>query len=375
MVRLVDDSEHIYSWLWTRGNELVGRTHSPLAVRLKKNKSTHTAWLTFTDAQVRLEIKKLPREAPLDTSPDLFRICRDVIATNPALADNMPRFLGHSPARRHVAMEFIPGNNLERLLMSALRQPATCDGTLTRAVSAAGRVLAALHNIHSDQVGLTRAQRSIASFLDGMRTTVSALRARRLLGESAERLISFASVIAQPILGHAGAYLLPTDAQPKNILVPLESPVRFIDLDFTAGPRGLGVAFFLVSLDRIALRAIWPRAVENVDNWKRSFVESYLEVSGHEVAREILFFYPWMLVQVMSDHLRRRPLLCWALAARYSRPLHHFVRHVSRLDGRKLVVACSPGQQAIWPAASLFSHASSWLATLDSCITRSATSA
>ena len=305
------------SWLRTRGNQLLGRPHPPLTVRLEKNTSTHTAWLGFDDAEIRVAIKELHRDVSEGTSRDLIRICRSVVAINGALTDHLPRFLGCSPTGRHVAMEFIPGWNLERLLMSALRRRAGCDPYPTRVLAASARVLAALHDIRSDRVGLPRSSRSIASFLDGMRRTASSLQEWGLLDRAVERLVGAASAAAGPILECAGSSLLPTDAQPKNILVPSESRVCFIDLDFTSGPRGLGVAFFLVSLDRIALRSHGSRALEIVDAWKRAFAQSYLEASDPHVAREIDFFYPWMLVQVMSDHLRQRPLLSWPLAARY----------------------------------------------------------
>lgn len=312
---LVNESG-LYSWLWTRGSQLAGRPHPPLTVRLEKNTSTHTAWLGFDDAEIRVAIKQLPREASEGASRDLIRICRSVVAINGTLTDHLPRFLGRSPTGRYVAMEFIPGWNLERLLTSALRRRAS-DPCSTRLLATSARVLAALHDIRSDQVGLPRSSRSIASFLDGMRHAASALQEWGLLDRAVDRLVGAASAAAEPILECAGTSLLPTDAQPKNILVPSESRVCLIDLDFTGGPRGLGVAFFLVSLDRIALRSRGSRALEVVDAWKRAFVQSYLEASDPHVAREIDFFYPWMLVQVMSDHLRRRPLLSWPLAARY----------------------------------------------------------
>ena len=39
-----------------------------------------------------------------------------------------------------------------------------------------------------------------------------------------------------------------------------------------------------------------------------------------------------MLVQVMSDHMRRRPFLAWLLAARYHRLLRDFIDNVTALN-------------------------------------------
>jgi len=329
---LIGESRQITAWLRAKGNELVGRRHPPRSVRLEKHKSIHTAWLRFNDGEIRLAIKKVRDVASEQECRDLVCICQRVVTTNKALAGHVPRVFGHSPAGRHVAMEFVHGRNMEWLLASELRRRAGCDAHTIRALEASARVLAAVHTIDADTVGLRRTGRSIASFLDGMRRTAADLQARGLLGQEVERLVRFASTKAEPILQYVGGSLLPTDAQPKNVLVRIESRVSFVDLDFAAGPRGLGVAFFLASLDRIALRASWPRAISTLDIWKRAFVRAYLKKSGPQAAHEISFFYPWMLVQSMSDHLRRRPLLSWPLAVRYGGLLRAMSQHSSWLS-------------------------------------------
>lgn len=329
---LIGESRQIGAWLRTTGNELVGRAHPPLSVRLEKRRSIHTAWLRFEDAEIRLAIKKVRHATSEQAGWELIRIYRSVVATNDALAKHVARVLGHSPAGRHVAMDFVPGCNMERLLASDLRPRAGCAPHTIRVLEASARVLATLHAIDAGTVGLPHSGRSIASFLDGMRRTAAGLQARGLLDPQVKRLVRFAAAKAEPILEYAGGSLLLTDAQPKNVLVPIASGVCFIDLDFAAGPCGLGVAFFLVSLDRIALRASWPGAIEVLDEWKRSFVRAYLKASGNSVAQQVAFFYPWMLVQIMSDHLKRRSFFSWPLAARYRGLLRAMSRHSSWLS-------------------------------------------
>jgi len=105
------------------------------------------------------------------------------------------------------------------------------------------------------------------------------------------------------------------DCQPKNILIPGPRSLRFIDLEFSVTNPWLGIAHFLVSLDRLGLKYPTPSFLAGIASWKKTFLSAYMEGLDSSVVNDLVFLYPATLARVYRWHYRQRrwfkPYLTW----------------------------------------------------------------
>ena len=95
------------------------------------------------------------------------------------------------------------------------------------------------------------------------------------------------------------------------------------------------VPYFLVSLDRIALRWPFTVAYRQIALWKAHFLAEYLNNAPDCVAEDVVFFYPWALLWTLEDHSARFRLARPYLKSFYLGRLAAFLRSLRdrRLQG------------------------------------------
>jgi hypothetical protein len=102
-------------------------------------------------------------------------------------------------------------------------------------------------------------------------------------------------------------------------------------LNFETSNPALGVGHFLASLDRLGARYLPLLPFSRVARWKHCFASAYLEQASPTAAADLLFFYPWALLQTFHRHRCRWPRLRRCLAWYYARQLRHFLLGLERL--------------------------------------------
>ncbi len=318
--------------LAARGHVFLGQAAPPRAVDVRRNCTAVVASLAFADGRRRLVVKAVAAgDVGLGTPERLYAVHEAVRARSPALAERTPRFLGIDAERRLVVMEYVPGATLLARLRGHLRLFGSPAGPAEPPLRQAAGLLAELHRLPAADAGLADRPSPNGAFLPDFEASWNALAVRRLLPpryHDPQRLFDH---LPSAFAGRAEGRLLLVDTQPKNMLVDDAGRVYFIDLDYSAGNPAIGLAQFLVGLDRLGLRHPLARPGPQVAAWKRCFLDAYGAQAPPSVAEDLVFFYPWVLLQILRQHAAGHPWLRWYLSAHYGRRLREFLANLDRL--------------------------------------------
>jgi hypothetical protein len=313
--------------LANRWQELLHQNAPPRSVAFERRSSAVLASLTFEAGNYRLAVKQIPASASIRSPRELARVHMKMRTMSPCLARCTPNIAGSDEGERLVVMEFIPGPTLlDRLIGRKglfFRSADECGELL----DAAGVVLGEVNAIAAEDVGVTGEGRTNGSFLPRFQGQWAAqgLAAPHHL----DRLLA---ALPADFADRAPRQLLAVDAQPKNVLVTGPGRVCFIDPDYRSGNPAIGVAHFLVSMDRAGLRRPLPGTAARIAGWQRRFLEAYFRMAPRSVAEDLLFFYPWMLDRCCELHsgasLR---LVKGYLEWYYARRMTSFLRNLDRV--------------------------------------------
>jgi len=232
-------------------------------------------------------------------------------------------------------MEYVAGSSLESLLLGFMLPARRAEAL--RGLAATGAVLAAFHRWPASEVGGPCSPRPNRSYVEG----IAGLWARSPLGRFGRTPTSLDDVVAHLSPGffdREGDRVMPCDSQPKNVMVARARGISLVDLDYLGGSPAISVAAFLGSLDRIALRFPGPLGWRASNLWKRVFLDGYCRRAGPEVLDDLVFFYPWTLLQQHDSLAESHPRLDWYLTRHYGRRMSAFIQAVARgarPDGRK----------------------------------------
>ena len=309
--------------LLERGHQFVGEAAPPLAATVREKNSAVLVTLRFKNSQHRVVVKGIPADAMISTTQELFRVHHRIRSASDHLAASLPRFLGLIPDRDLLVIEFVPGPTLQTLLNRAvflwLRRHAAA------ALAATARSLGEFHRWRAADVGVPCFLRLNRSFLPDMGHWWNRTRLVDFLSPQHQRLESLYDHLKPAFFDRAGDRLTPYDCQPKNVIVGGEGGVSFVDLDYFGANPVISVAAFLGSLDRIGLR--FPAGLSDrlTGAWKRKFLRSYCEHGAEDVVEDLVFFYPWTLVQQHDSLTARHPRLRRYLARYYGGRIDAFV--------------------------------------------------
>lgn len=320
-------SRAIHRLLLGRGHEFFREPAPPRAVTVQPRGSVFLARLDFGHACYRAVVKRVPPGAEVDCPERLSQIHERIRARGPLLAASNPQILGHDADTHCTVMTYFEGRPLLTLLRGALRWPLRRPAGLVPALERAADVLAEIHRLPAADVGLCEPVRRNDYFLPDLEELWD-----RYLGRRAARLPSPRGLVGRlsdSFPGRTGAALLPTDAQPKNVLVADSGAVCFIDLDYSCGNPMQGLARFLVSMDRAGLRYVLTAPSARLDAWKRAFAAAYLR-RAPAAGEDLVFFYPWALLRTVQRHDVARPWLRPLLTWYYGHCLERFLTNLAR---------------------------------------------
>jgi hypothetical protein len=325
-------THHVRALLAEKGHLFLGEDGPPRAVEVRPNSSARVASLAFPGGPRRLVVKPVAAEpAGLRRPEKLCSVHEAVRARSAALAGRTPRLLGIDPGHRLVVMEYVAGPTLLALLRRSLgpfrRGAAPCEPLLRQAAS----LLAQLHRLAAAEVGVPGAPSANGAYRADFEASWRDPLVRGLLPAGYADPQRLYDRLPPSFFGRAEDRLLLVDTQPKNMLVADGGAVYLIDLDYSAGNPAVGLAQFLVGLDRLGLRHVLTRPAARIAAWKRCVVAAYFEQAPAWVAEDLVYFYPQVLLQMIGQHAAARPWLRWYLAGYYGRRLRGFLTNLDRL--------------------------------------------
>ncbi|HYA42213.1 MAG TPA: hypothetical protein VEF34_12975 [Syntrophobacteraceae bacterium] len=277
----------------------------------------------YADKRLQFVVKPFQRKS-VGSDAELYQINERVRRTDPRIAQGFVEIMGCLPDEKAIVMEYVPGPTLQNMLY---RQLWGCGSLSERFIRETAELFTCLHAIEADSIGALPMPMENLSYKDSLES---------IWRESA------------PAFGLTGRYrspaalyrflkegwedriqphkLLHTDAQPKNIIVS-SAGVKLIDPDYRSGNPTASVAAFLLSLDRISFLTPLPNQRELVRDWKRIFLDAYLEASDSKetIIEDLFLFYPWSILNGWKQHCIWRPHMRALLGLVYGQLLRRFI--------------------------------------------------
>jgi len=314
-----------------RGHTFFAEANPPRRVAVRPYRTVLLVQADFAGVHRQAVVKPLPASGPGSRAERLVSLHSRICTLSPQFARSVPLILGHDPASRWIALNYVEGTPLLTLLRRGAWFAGWGGGRCEAALGQVGRALAALHRLDARVVGLDQPARPNASYLPGFEALWRDPLLGRHLPEGFTAPARLYDRLGASFGARPGRCVLLNDSQPKNVLVSCSGAVRLIDLDFETSNPALGVGHFLASLDRLGARYLPLLPSARVARWKCSFASAYLEQASPTAAADLLFFYPWALLQTFQRHRRHWPRLGRYLAWYYGRQLRRFLMRLERL--------------------------------------------
>jgi hypothetical protein len=249
-----------------------------------------------------------------------------MIAAVPSLADALPEIIGVDANRNWAILRYIPGRTMESVLRCRQwRLPCLLNIDIDDSLRRLAHVLMAMAS--ATPAGA------------GFRTNDSA----RLEFESIftdpvmQRYVPVAATQPSDVYAAVHTANWPTvplvytlgDGQPKNVIVAANASPRLIDIDFGLAPLALGVAHFLVGIDRIGLWHPTAGARTMRACWKQTLVRAVVDAADDRIVQNLALLYPTLLIRMCRLHTAARPVLGRWLRWHYGGCLGRFLHRLT----------------------------------------------
>jgi hypothetical protein len=314
-------------YLRDRGAELIGESGRPSQITIRPIGTAIIATLSFGARSHRVVLKRTTNNASIRSSSQLAGILNSLRAA-PDLQSALPAVLGFDDGLHLIALAWVEGHPLSTAVRSYIK-----DGGVAPAADLAmtGHLVSRIQQVDGALLIGDDATRSPMTFL-GSFDHEPRLFHRANLEAGFSSAEQYWAQFSRPFLESRGRELFLIDGRPKNTIVRTDASPCFIDLDFAAAPVGIGIAAFLVALDRLG---IWYRSQQQqwrLTQLQREFVRGYASSTAY-LAEHVGFFYPWTLLEMLRQHATARPLLRPWLRMYYRARLERFLLAVRNRGG------------------------------------------
>ncbi len=307
-----------------RGHEFVGEPEPVREVDVRMVGTAALATLNYPTRVHKLVVKSTVLNTGIKSPTEGKRVLQRLAASDLDIADYLQPVLGADEPTQSLIMRYVDGEPLSHRLLRELQGSVALSEATHDALRQCAAVLAALHRLQASDVLTSPHIRENASFVGTFEAGWSHF-------SSTSRRSGFANASAlldrltPDFCARRGDHMLLIDAQPKNVIVRPSGRVCFIDLNFSAAPAAMGVAQFLGALDRRGSR--FPDKVnqKRISLWQRTFVEAYCARGDAKISQDLIFFYPWAVMQVFDQHRRLWPRFTPYLRWYYGRRLAAFL--------------------------------------------------
>jgi hypothetical protein len=325
--RLLDRAARL---LYERGHVFVGESTPPRRIEARVVGTAVIATLEHTGYRHQVVLKPTELNRSIRDAEVLAGVLESLATSNDRIAKSFPAVLGGDSRAGMLVMAFVQGEGLVARLRRALASGGQTGEDSHSQIRHAARILAAVHGVVADGKPYSGAAvRTNASFVRTFEQT-----AARFDGVFAaagfNRPLDLLNRLSSAFFERRGNRTLLIDARPKNAIVRTTGALCFIDLDCAPASPAMGVASFLASLDRLGARYPGRDAQELIAAWKRSFLHAYFASDEPWPEEDLIFFYPWTLLQMFEQHRAEHPWLMPYLRWYYGLRLQ---RYLGQLQG------------------------------------------
>jgi hypothetical protein len=337
------------------GHILVGQARPPERIAVRQIGTAYLATLRYGAQAIRAVVKPVAPDSWLHDPTLLYHVHYRLQNADPLLRRVLNTMVAPIPERGWVVVEYVAGVSLRDALCHALRFPVYRDAQPSTLLAQTARALAALNRISAAQVRVPLAPQANLSYVETLERCWADRRVQPYLPRT-WRAGPPANIMGDSFRcrglgqGRLADRILPIDCQPKNILVPCRGEVRFIDQDYGVGNPALGLAFFLLTLDRLGLAHPLPYQRARIAAWKAVFLESYFQHAEPWIAEDLPFFYAWTLVRQVCDAAARRLLFRPYARWHYARCLREFL---SACEARPVSLSHGIGAAPLAPLGTI----------------------
>jgi hypothetical protein len=232
-------------------------------------------------------------------------------------------------------MEFLDGDTLDRHMSKVVQRRYAPRIDPFKFI---GQMLAEIHAIRTEGLPAQKVPRLNETFKANFESIWCDIAFNRWLPvqyRDPEKLYEYIS----PSWNSRAPYcLLPRDIQPKNVILCTDGP-KIIDTNYSFGNPAISSGIFLASLDRSHFLIRNKRQDRLIRIWKRSFLRSYLRCArnGEEVLEDLIFFYPWCLLQSYKLHIIKRRRFRSYLGFFYASQIRQFLRALDKHEKQSII--------------------------------------
>lgn len=323
-----DKTERIRQILVERGHFFLEEPRPPRSVRLRTNGRAIIASLTFYSGVRQIVAKLVPPNAQINCPKRFFETHERLRAQDSVLARSLPRFYGFEPDCHCVLMEYVNGNVLQTELIRTIWHINPNRHPCMHYLREVGRTLQAFHRRPAAALGISTEPRINSGYLADFEKSWTTPLVRSHLFPEYRNPNWLCDRLSPAFFLRRGDRLMMADIQAKNVIARPSGEICFIDVEYICGNPAVELAQFLCGLDRLRLRYWFSLSAARQVAWKQCLLDAYFEKADPEAAGDMLFFYPFVLLRTMEDHLATHPRFRAYLCRFYINRLNRFLRNV-----------------------------------------------
>ncbi len=230
---------------------------------------------------------------------------------SPTLKHALPGLEVFGPTESWLAMEYVDGKTLDSFITSSRSMPDKITDVFHRL----GKIVAELHSFSGADVGLPESKKFNHQYTQNLEDGWAQYILKPFLPSGLKHANDFYKYIDNEVWQRQPSRVLMVDFQPKNVLIGDDGSISLIDPDFSIGSPALGIGFFLNGLNQLAFSHRNWASHEMISFCQQAFLKSYLEKMDSWLSDDLVFFYPWTIVEASKMH---------ALNSRFPAPILKF---------------------------------------------------
>jgi hypothetical protein len=323
--------------LYERGHAFVGEQAPPRRVTASVLGTAVVATLEHPRYQHRVVLKPTELNRGIRDAQVLADVLDSLANSSDRIAKSFPPVLGGDAQSGMLVMAYVHGEGLVTKVRRSLRAGPDSGEDGHAHFRQAAMILSAVHRVEASTTLFPSSSiRTNASFIGSFEETAARFESTfRTAGFS--RPLDLLQRLSPAFFGRQGSRTLLIDARPKNAIVRTSGGLCFIDLDCAPASPAMGVASFLASLDRMGARYPAPSSQQQLAAWKRSFLHAYFAANDPWPEEDLIFFYPWTLLQMFEQHRAGHPWLTPYLHWYYGHRLQRYLDQLQQLSVADIV--------------------------------------
>lgn len=325
-------TKRVLAALGRNGHRYVSEPSAPTSLRIERRGTAYIVELAFSTGTRRKVVVKELTSSRFAEADRFLQVHDRVRCASPVLARVLPRCLGTDAENDLLVTEFLDGVALPLALREVgPRDDRPCP---VHALEAVSEALRELHKIPAALVSFSHTPRQNASFVGPFESEWASSPLASHLRPEYRKFGWLGLRLPSTFFSRVADQLVLVDAQPKNVIVGFDGvSVGLIDLAYEQGSAAMSVSGFLAGLGLLDIGRPFRQCHGVNSLYGRSFLAGYSSEPSAALTEEILFFYPWVIFQLLKSHVHRHPLLKWYLARVYGELLNEFLDMVHESGG------------------------------------------